>query len=179
MKIDTFSGVSAKHILIGLSIALFTHMLTISACVWWWEVYKLNIDWRLHIERPVPSILYIFYAPSWFWVDLVISVIVFSSYTVLLVFTVLLAKALGMPKSRFVVAVTVYTVLLLANWIWYEIFRANIKGADKVNPKPDTSFYLLWGDAMYMFTAFLSFTITLVFIARTALTKIGRGEHHG
>uniref|UniRef100_A0A7J3N055 Uncharacterized protein n=1 Tax=Ignisphaera aggregans TaxID=334771 RepID=A0A7J3N055_9CREN len=165
-------GVSVRDILIGLSIALFTHMLIISGCVWWWEIYKLNIDWRLHMERLVPSILYIFYAPSWFWIDLVISVIVFSSYTVLLVFTVLLARALGMPKSRFVIAVTLYTVLLLANWIWYEIFRANIRGVDRVDPKPDTALYLVWGDLMYIATAFLSFIITLVFIARTTLTKI-------
>lgn len=157
-----------KYILASLLGGLLTHAFIVLGCVWWWEIYKLNVNWDLHTGRPVPSVLYVVYAHSWFWVDLIISVVVFSSYTSLLILAVVIAKALGAPKGRFVVGVTLYTVLLLSNWIWYEVFRANIRGVDRVYPGPDTVFHLLWGDAMYVITTLLSFAATATFLVRSA-----------
>lgn len=165
------SKTSALPIFVCVVVSLLAHMLIVGSCVVWWEVYKFNVNWNLHTGRPLPSLLYLFYMPSWFWVDLVITVIIFSSFAVLLVLVILLAKALNVPKLGFIVAVVFYNVLLLANWIWYEIFRANVKTTRKIDPDPDALRYLLWADAMYIFTNIIGFLAVLVFISRAVLPR--------
>lgn len=161
-----------KLIFVGVVISLFIHMLITASCVWWWEVYKLNVNWGLHSNRPIPSFFYIFYAPSWFWIDLVISVITFSSFAMLIIFVTLLAKVLGLPRGGFIVATTLYHILLLANWIWYEVFRANIKSENRVNPDVDIFRYVVWGDAMYIVTNIVGFLAILIFVSRIVLPRI-------
>jgi hypothetical protein len=161
-----------RLIYIAVMVALLAHMLIISSCVWWWEVYKFNVDWKRHVEIPVPSMLYILSAPSWFWVDLVITVIVFSSFSMIIVFVRVLAKSLGLSGKGFILATVLYHALLLANWIWYEIFRANMSAKEKLNPDSIAYRFLVWGDALYIVTSIAAFLAIAVFISRAALPRI-------
>jgi len=151
---------------------LLAHMLIVSSCVWWWEVYKLNVDWKRHVEVPVPSMLYIFHAPSWFWVDLVITVITFSSFATIIIFVRILAKSLSLSSKGLILATVLYHALLLANWVWYEIFRANVSAKDKLSPDSLTHNFLVWGDALYIVTNIAAFLAIAVFVSRTALPRI-------
>lgn len=174
-SVRVYSEVYAKLVFVGVVVALVAHTLIAFACAWWWEVYKANVNWSLHSDRPMPSPLYLFSAPPWFWVDLVITIILFSSFATLIVFVILLARVIGLPRGWFALAVSLYHVLLIASWIWYEIFRANVRIDDRVNPSSNVLLYMIWGDFLYIFTVAVGFLSVLVFVYRVAIPRIEEG----